>query len=92
MSCLSCAILMRNIIDFRENSFANIMTGRIIDIDNNYIYVKSQRTKFLIEKNSVNLKLTIGSEVQFQTDRMRAPILIKKYCFYKRYYICKILS
>ena len=46
----------------------------------------------LIEKNSVNLKLTIGSEVQFQTDRTRAPILIKKYCFYKRYYICKILS
>ncbi len=92
MSCLSCAILMRNIIDFRENSFANIMTGRIIDIDNNYIYVKSQRTKFLIEKNSVNFKLTIGSEVQFQTDRTRAPILIKKYCFYKRYYICKILS
>lgn len=92
MSCLSCAIFIRNVNNYRINSFANIMTGRVIAIDDTYIYVKSQRTTFIIENEHLGLELIVGSEVQFQTDKKRAPILVKKCCVYKRYYIAHLLT
>lgn len=92
MSCLPCAIFIRNVIDYRLNSFSNIMTGIVINIDDNYIYVKSQQTTFIVEKKNIEQNIIVGREVQFQTVKKRAPILIKKYCFYKRYYIAELLT
>tara|TARA_B100000242_G_scaffold294316_1_gene276290 strand:- start:993 stop:1199 length:207 start_codon:yes stop_codon:yes gene_type:complete len=68
------------------------MSGYVKNIDDNYIYVRSQGSTFLIERESVKSKLTVGTEVQFQTEKKRAPVLVKKYCFYKRYYIAQLLD
>ena len=92
MSCLPCAIFIKNITDYRINSFSTIMSGYVKNIDDNYIYVRSQGSTFLIERESVKSKLTVGTEVQFQTEKKRAPVLVKKYCFYKRYYIAELLD
>ena len=92
MSCLSCAIFIRNLTDYRMNSFENIMNGIIVDIDDNYVYINSRRKRFLITKESLPFKISTGIEIQFQIDKQQNPILIKKKCFYKRYYVAQFIN
>ena len=68
------------------------MSGYVKNIDDNLYLCKISRLAFLIERESVKSKLTVGTEVQFQTEKKRAPVLVKKYCFYKRYCIAQLLD
>lgn len=92
MSCLSCAIFIKNLDDYRMKSFSTIMTGSVKNIDDNYIYIKSRRSTFIVERKFLKSKLTVADEVQFQTEKKRGPVAVKKFCFYRRYYIAHLLT